>query len=694
MKKTKLFTSKILSMVAVGLLAISILPFSTQEVYAGSGEVEDTSLFGEVLVSDAETSPIIQNSNTSRNLAVSTDGIIYATYHCDEGVKVTKSTDRGETFQASVLAYGENVEAEIAVSTTGIVYLAWVESDEIKLIKSTDMGMTFSEVIILGETENNSITGLASTVHITTDGKNIYVIDSLGKGLYRSTDCGDNFTFVELSKEIYAFSDVFVDPTTHQVIVQEDNPSIKYYISDDFGATFGEAVESDKMISYSVGSFGADSEGRYLIVAGSNDYGVKINLDTNRITLPDFGTNDVMQGRSLSSDMYGNIVTGYIEDNDENLLFLKVSNDMGVTFNEPILVGISTDNQLDIDNKTEIDTPIIGWDSIGTNASINTTNGDVLFLYEKDGNIYLKVYGELFVGYDLGISNSSLYFNADEDIVQKDVTITNTRSTPLPINSIEVTEGFSIDKSDLDKTIQAGESAVIQVKFDNAVLGTSTGSLIINYGDSSEEKIINLSGYTSNIKTIKVTETPAGITNTQLISVVPVGEAFDESVEVRMKDNSSVEEEIEVALYDALKEKMKDLTVFSFDISLYVKGTETKIQPNDGTSVIITCPIPDNMLADKDKLRVACITDGELDILDSELVVIDGVDCVQFTATHFSPYALVMDTTNALDNIGQIDAEYSDPDTGDNNIVGVLFLIAILSFSTILINKKNMCLKL
>jgi hypothetical protein len=91
--------------------------------------------------------------------------------------------------------------------------------------------------------------------------------------------------------------------------------------------------------------------------------------------------------------------------------------------------------------------------------------------------------------------------------------------------------------------------------------------------------------------------------------------------------------------------------VFPFDISLYVKNSDVKVQPNDGTAVEITCPIPAELLDGKDKLFVACVINGKLQVIPVKILVKNGVYCAVFTATHFSPYAFVIDKDGKLSNL-------------------------------------------
>ena len=68
-------------------------------------------------------------------------------------------------------------------------------------------------------------------------------------------------------------------------------------------------------------------------------------------------------------------------------------------------------------------------------------------------------------------------------------------------------------------------------------------------------------------KTLEVIETPNGIKNPEKITVKPNGEAFNESVEVRLKDDPTVKDLIENSLTDILNEESENITVFPLDIS-------------------------------------------------------------------------------------------------------------------------------
>lgn len=457
------------SLIVIVCILAMFLP--VQPVFA---EV-DSSRFGEVLVSDSGTDCTIEQGNTSRNLAVSPNGTIYAVYQCNEGIRVAKSTDNGDSFAASVSVYESKYEAEIAVSSAGTVYVCWVEDNNIKLSKSTDDGATFSVPATVGPITLGEMGG---NVHMATDGSFVYMIDSCGENFYSSGNEGDDFTHYDFNEQM-VFSDVHVDFSTGDVIVQKDDPTIKYYKSTDHGATFEVAVVPGGSVMYSVGSIASSGINKYLLIAGSGTNFQKINLSTGVQTSPSIGVCDSEQGRSLSADNYGNVVTGYT--NEGNVLF-EVSNDMGENFGGATTVAAST----------------------MANAAINTTNGDVMFLYQKaDGKVYMKVYAGLLTGYTLNVSNSNLFFDADINDLNKTVTITNVSGDTITINDITVEGAFTIDRSDIGESLAAGTSGDIDVTYVPPESGTHTGKVIISNGENPD-RIVFLTG----TKTAQALEAP------------------------------------------------------------------------------------------------------------------------------------------------------------------------------------------
>jgi len=193
-------------------------------------------------------------------------------------------------------------------------------------------------------------------------------------------------------------------------------------------------------------------------------------------------------------------------------------------------------------------------------------------------------------------------------------------------------------------------------------------------------------------KTVEVIETPAGIDNVDKIKVEPIGEAFDESVEVRIKDDTATKQLIEDFIKTSNTIDFKNATVFPLDISLYLKGTNTKVQPNSGASVKITVPIPTQLLADKNSLKVVCVIDGKMEVLETTIIEIDGVYCVQFTAKHFSPYALVVDKTNATTSKPTVDKPVKptkNPQTTDKSPIEPICIAVLVCLAVVALEGKR-----
>jgi hypothetical protein len=117
--------------------------------------------------------------------------------------------------------------------------------------------------------------------------------------------------------------------------------------------------------------------------------------------------------------------------------------------------------------------------------------------------------------------------------------------------------------------------------------------------------------------------------------------AFSSSVEVKVTDTDESAAGFRLGIGN---------TVYPFDISLYIKGTNTKTEPKDGYAVTISLPVPDDLLYVKEQLSVAHkADDGTVTTLASQLKQIDGVWYLVFEATEFSPYALVLRNAGTYD---------------------------------------------
>ncbi len=118
------------------------------------------------------------------------------------------------------------------------------------------------------------------------------------------------------------------------------------------------------------------------------------------------------------------------------------------------------------------------------------------------------------------------------------------------------------------------------------------------------------------------------------------------------------------AAYKALQYEygdMSDIMFSAMDISLYDSKGITQIKDTSSISVTVTIPIPDSLIAYGGNCKVAAIKNDKLEKLNATFKTIDKVPCIQFTASHFSPYVVYVDTSN-LSATGTVD---TTPKTGD-----------------------------
>lgn len=142
------------------------------------------------------------------------------------------------------------------------------------------------------------------------------------------------------------------------------------------------------------------------------------------------------------------------------------------------------------------------------------------------------------------------------------------------------------------------------------------------------------------------------------------------------------------AVATALANKYPDMTgikYFAMDISLYDATGNNKISDTSNLSVNITMPLPDALRQYAGNNRAASVINGnQLEDLPAKFVTVDGVPCISFTATHFSPYAIYVDTNNLTYGT----ADYS-PKTGDPIHPKWFVVIALAATSLILFLKKD-----
>ncbi|MDE7404204.1 MAG: InlB B-repeat-containing protein, partial [Lachnospiraceae bacterium] len=187
-------------------------------------------------------------------------------------------------------------------------------------------------------------------------------------------------------------------------------------------------------------------------------------------------------------------------------------------------------------------------------------------------------------------------------------------------------------------------------------IGSSGGSGSGSGSGSGAGSGSGTTGRTSNSGTIVDISRP-GISNTNLAGATVSG-ATDNFIVKITEDQAATD-----AATAALQARYGDLSRIKYlpmDISLYDSTGRIKIADTTGISVNLTLPLPDDLVQYAGNNRVAAITNGQLEDLNMSFTTIDGVPCVNFTATHFSPYVIYVDTANLTE--ATID---STPKTGD-----------------------------
>lgn len=183
----------------------------------------------------------------------------------------------------------------------------------------------------------------------------------------------------------------------------------------------------------------------------------------------------------------------------------------------------------------------------------------------------------------------------------------------------------------------------------------------------------------NNGTTVEVTR--PGFSNTGLAGATVSG-ATDNFI-VKVTEQQAATD----AAVSALQARYGDLTrikYFPMDISLYDSTGRTKIADTSGISVNITLPLPDDMIQYAGNNRAAAVTNGALEDLNARFTTVDGVPCINFTATHFSPYVIYVDTANLSE--GTIDVT---PKTGDPIHPKWFLAIGLACVSLILFFKKD-----
>lgn len=228
---------------------------------------------------------------------------------------------------------------------------------------------------------------------------------------------------------------------------------------------------------------------------------------------------------------------------------------------------------------------------------------------------------------------------------------------------------FANNSSATTTFVMPKKNVTVTANFTGTTSG-STGSSTVS-GNSSKDS----SG-------TKVTINRPGFSNSELSSATVNGS--NDNFIVRIAETAAATQAVETAL-TAEYGSLENIQYFPMDITLWDSTGTTKITDTTGITVDITIPIPDALVKYSGNNKAAGVVNDRLDKLSPKFTTIDGIPCITFRATHFSPYAIYVDTTNlSADTI-----QDSTPKTGDGIHPKWFLAIGLASISMILFLKKD-----
>ena len=225
-------------------------------------------------------------------------------------------------------------------------------------------------------------------------------------------------------------------------------------------------------------------------------------------------------------------------------------------------------------------------------------------------------------------------------------------------------------------TITSATSAATTVKTTNsdAVVTATYRDKSTVSGNTINRKPIGNSGSTVQIS-------KPGISNTDK-AYASVSGSTDNFI-IKITESSEAANAVATALSNKYFD-MNPIKYFAMDISLYDKNGN-KVTNTNGLAVNVTMPIPDALVQYGGNNKVGAVVNGNvLEELNCKFTTVDGIPCVTFTATHFSPYTIYVDTSNL--SVNTLD---STPKTGDGIHPKWFVSIALACISLILFMKRD-----
>ncbi len=228
-------------------------------------------------------------------------------------------------------------------------------------------------------------------------------------------------------------------------------------------------------------------------------------------------------------------------------------------------------------------------------------------------------------------------------------------------------------------TMPAGD-VKITANYEDDTSSSSSSSSSSSGNKNSSTVSGNTSG-TSSTNSTKVIITRPGISDTDL-AAAKVNGSKDGFI-VKISETAEATAAVEAALTNKYG-SLDNIRYVAMDISLYDSTGTNKITDTTGYTIDITIPIPDELREYAGNNKTAAVVNSQLESLSPKFTTIDGVPCVTFRATHFSPYTIYVDTQNL--SAGTLD---STPQTGDGIHPKWFLSIGLACLSVILFMKKD-----
>lgn len=213
---------------------------------------------------------------------------------------------------------------------------------------------------------------------------------------------------------------------------------------------------------------------------------------------------------------------------------------------------------------------------------------------------------------------------------------------------------------------------------------TVTANYVEDKSSGSGSSSSGNSGTNSTVQNVKpnttVDLTKDGFSNGTL-AYANVAGSTDNYI-LKITDSAVAKSEVEEALKEEYS-SLNNIKYVAMDISLYDSTGKNKIENTDSLKVNVTLPIPDSLIAYAGNNKVAYVNNGKLVSLKPKFTTINNVPCISFTATHFSPYTIYVDTAKL--DAGTIQ-DYT-PKTGDGispkwfislGLIGIAFILLLI----------------